>query len=367
MAGISVGVNLLTVAYREITISGFGGLKILGYNTGGTATASDSYTVTLNGLSTITNNSISFSPTTNQPSYSFSNPTSSLSNTANYTLTTGSKAIHKSTATLTVTADGQTDKTATAQLVMGTFFTSITPTYSTSSYSTGGTFFALTFGSTDYWGQTLNLTWFPFYYVSNSNIEFPSNESADGSGARFYLRRDLFGNVTGNVTVAISDSEGIVGTYGANKAFNFTRTASWQTAGAATGSATYTTGNTAQYGIDINFVGGDVDWSDYLGNAVSTSFTDGRWAHENGGDVKLFNQSDLEFKIKYTHVSGSTSWYIRTSGGTAGTKDVILSGAFCRLRIPSTVATSCVVKVGFYTTADVLLYEQNVTMTINLV
>lgn len=354
----STGVSLLCVmgAY-SVSMSGL--TSGLFYDTSASTTGTMPYTLILSGHSGVSSVVVEMLGG-GTPSYTLTNPQSSLSNTINFTKTSG---VYIGSYRLVVTT---TDTTVYYSpyfdLDMATNYFYLTTSYSTSSYTVAGSARSYTVTSPDAWGRNSGDYLTYSHTSSDSSIVVAPNLSENN--LYMYIQRDKFGGLySSNVTFAAKDSEEIAGSFGGTIPVNLNRATAWITA-STNSSATYGAGSGYNINCRIRDTG-VIDWSAVTGSTSTSGLVDGYWATEGGGICKTAYDLGLLFKTKYTHVSGDTRWTI-TDGTNNYTKDILLSGGYIvRLTNDTVVGTvTSEVKVGFYTTSDTLLYEQNIILSV---
>lgn len=357
MAGVSTGVSLLCVlGLRSVDISGTSGVF---YDTGAPTIGAVPYTLVMVGHSGISTVSVEMSGV-GYPSYSLTNPQSSLSNTINFTKVVGTYT--GSYRLVVTTTDATVYYSPYFILNMVTNYFYLTTSYSTSTYDTAGVARSYTVTSPDAWGRSS--TQYHTYSTTSSNPIIQVDPKLPENNIYMYIQNDKFGGLySSNVTFAARDSEGVLGGFGGTIPVSLSRVASWNTA-SINSSATYDAGNGYYISCEL-FIDGSVFWRAVSGSSSTSGLVDGYWATEGGGVCKTSNSSGLDFKTKYTHVSGDTRWII-TDGSNNYTKDVLLSwGKEVRLTNNTLIGTvTSVVRIGFYTTLNVLLYEQDITLSV---
>jgi hypothetical protein len=295
------------------------------------------------------------------PSYTLTNSQSSLNNTINFTKASG---LYTGQYRLVVTTTDSTvyySQYFYLNMVTNYFYTSIS--YSTSAYNSAGEARGYTYTQPDAWGR------FGYSYSGYSSTSSNPNIVVDLSSVEdnlyIYIKDDKFGSYSSNVAFAKYDSEGIVGGFGGTIPVSLNRVASWSTA-STNSSVTYGSGSgTSKYLECRVSQDGSINWSIDGSNTSSTGVVDGYWATEDGDECKTKLGLGLSFKTKYSHVSGDTRWVVTSAGQNYSKGTLLLGGYTVRLINSDTIGTvTSVVRVGFYTTSDVLLYEQDITLSV---
>lgn len=360
MAGISTGIALLPTSSRNFVLNaGIGGNY---YSTGGTVTASESYTISESGYGGVNSVTVEFTGT-GSPSYSLANPSNSLSNTITFTKTGGSYSLFNGAYRVKViTNDGTIFYSSYFNLKMVVHYFYLTTSYTTSSYTVAGVARSYTVDSPDSWGQSYPV--YTGYSSTSSNPDIEISPDLPSTNLYIYITPDKFGVNSSNITFAAKDSEGITGGYGGTIPVSLNRAAAWITA-STTSSATFGAGNGYYLECEVENLG-SIDWGTGSNSpSSSTGMVDGFWATEAAGICKTVNDSSLQYKTKYTHVSGDTRWVV-TDGISNYSKDTLLDfGRKVRLTNNTTIGTvTSTIKIGFYTTSDTLLYEQTITLSV---
>lgn len=367
MSGVSTGSTLLSVESRKFAFI-TAPSPVFDYS----LTASDSVSVFTNYVielagETIISQSVVFTSSSNQPSFVFLNVPNSSLNRVTFSLSSTSTLGHNGKYKIVLTtASGKVLESPLTQISLAVHFIPMTTSYSVSSYNVSGSPVPISSTSPDSFGISVNSDG---TFGNRLNINSSSfNISCIANNMRIYLDPKLFTNISTNVKVNIPDSSNFIGNYGNDFPISLTRSVAWSTA-SENALANFSSGS-GQY-LRVSFSGfGRVNWST-IGSSSTVNLVDGWWATEDGGDCKISptaTSTELLYKLKYSHVSGSTSWKVVGDSGAIGSKDVISPPFLARslqLDASSLGTTTSTVRVGFYDNNNSLLYEQNIILTVN--
>lgn len=386
----STGVTLLSTGLRSLTMTLTNTGSVI-YSTGSAATGNTTLNITLVGFSGIANTVVEFSPTSGAPSYSLSNPVTSLTNTITFNYSSGSYSVYNGGYRVVVTTNEGTTHYLPSSLYYNmdacTFYFPVTCSYSTASLNIGTTRSVTYSPSVDAWGVS-------YHPVTNksaglkitgaTSVTYTSHwvDNFNGTGNFSYFINPslLTGSFSGDtIAFGLRDSNGIYGTFGGAISIPSTSRQCFMDVVDRNSSITsYYSANPNNINQQLIFTVnafGACTWSHtatVLGS--STGMTNGTWCRENGGSPITRYGLGLEFKIQVTHVSGnSVHWgfYQENLSGSSSfsrakdtTYTINQSGDNKYWRIKTvTINTTVVVRVIVTNLSDVLMFQEDITLT----